>query len=287
METNSMAKLIFRASLTERGGSVNEDAVGFVDGSAWVIDGATGFGPRRYTPGESDARWYAQTLDGGLRAAAAREGFMPQAMLAAAITDVADQFAALGIEVPAAEDVPAAAVAVVRATAAGLAYAILGDCALLAPAEGRVRVINDPIVGAFDRRFAEEISVLHAEGILDPASVTARMAASINRVRQSMNRPDGYWIAALMPEAAQHAESGILSFESGTDILLASDGLLRLIEPFHAYDPAGLLAAAGRNGLRSLLHELRGIERADPNGREFPRLKAHDDASGLLLTWSN
>lgn len=279
-----MAELEIRATLSDPGGRVNEDVVGFAAGCAWVIDGATGFGSRRFTPGESDASWYARALDHALRSAALEAGAMPQAMLAEAIEAVAARFRELSDERPAPEDAPAAAVALVRATDGGLAYAILGDCALVVPCEGGVRVINDPVVGTFDGRFALEIRALHEAGVTDVPTVQQHLARTIGRLRQTMNRPEGYWIAAFEPEAARHAVSETLALAPGTDVLLASDGFLRLLDPFQVYDPPGLLAAAKAQGLEPQLRILRSIERADPGARRYPRLKVHDDASALWMT---
>jgi hypothetical protein len=66
-------------------------------------------------------------------------------------------------------------------------------------------------------------------------------------------------------------------------VLLATDGLMRLVEVYGAYDADGLVAAAADKGLAALLRELRGIEAADAGCARFPRIKPSDDATGVLL----
>ena len=278
-----MSRLVVRAALNDPGGAINEDVVGHAGDAAWVIDGATGFGARRHAPDLSDARWYARALDAALVRAAAEPELPPAAMLERAIGEVAAAFLGFASAEPPPAEVPAAAVALVRASAAGLAYAVLGDCAVVLPAAGGVRLINDPVVGPFDRRFAEAIALLHREGITEVARVQAEMAPFINRLRRFMNRPGGFWVAALEPLAARHAVNGVAPLAAGAEALLASDGFLRLIEPFAVHDAAGLLAAAAGAGFAPLVATLRALERADPAGRRFPRLKIHDDASAVLL----
>ena len=73
---------------------------------------------------------------------------------------------------------------------------------------------------------------------------------------------------------------------AGGHALLASDGLMRLVDVFHRYTEIDLLHAAVSSGLDPLIRELRAIETADAIARRYPRAKVSDDATGLLLRWT-
>ena len=70
--------------------------------------------------------------------------------------------------------------------------------------------------------------------------------------------------------------------------LLCSDGFSALISDYQKYTSESLLAAALGNGLQSLMDELRHIETVvDPDAIKFPRFKQCDDATAVLVAWSN
>ena len=66
-------------------------------------------------------------------------------------------------------------------------------------------------------------------------------------------------------------------------LLIVSDGLYRLVDVFGVWDGAGLLQAALSDGLDPLCAQLRDLEARDEACVQFPRVKASDDASGLLV----
>lgn len=278
-----MAHFVVRSVICDPGADVNEDAVGISSGAAWVIDGATGFGMCPLTSYPTDAAWYASELGSALATLSA-ETTVPADLLKAAIKQVARRFEAIARR-PAPEDEPHAAVVTIRMSDDGqIQYAVLGDCAVIVPTPDGARLINDPVVGRFDGRFAQAIAALHGQGIVDKEDVQAKMIPVLRDLRKTMNRPEGYWVAALDPDVASHAVVGTVTLRPGESILLASDGFLRLIDPFGIYDAAALLTAAAADGLAPLIVDLRRRERQDREARRFPRLKVHDDATAMLLT---
>ncbi len=73
---------------------------------------------------------------------------------------------------------------------------------------------------------------------------------------------------------------------AGGHALLASDGLMRLVDVFRLFTALELFAAARHDGLTPLIQKLRKVEYDDIHGHRYPRAKVHDDATGLLLHWS-
>ncbi|MBU1212975.1 MAG: hypothetical protein KJ587_17150, partial [Alphaproteobacteria bacterium] len=79
---------------------------------------------------------------------------------------------------------------------------------------------------------------------------------------------------------------GRLYVEPGTHALLATDGLIRLIDIYARHDARSLFEAAKSRGLESLLCELRQIEADDVDCTAHPRVKRSDDATGILLRFT-
>ncbi len=98
-----------------------------------------------------------------------------------------------------------------------------------------------------------------------------------------MNTEGGYGIFSVLPTPNTFIRVERLTVERGATILLASDGLTRLVDVFQRYNTRAFFDAARERGLEALLTELRALEAADPDCRQFPRAKVNDDATGLLL----
>jgi hypothetical protein len=65
---------------------------------------------------------------------------------------------------------------------------------------------------------------------------------------------------------------------------LCSDGFAALCDQYGRYDPGALVHKATTDGLKSLMRELRQIERTeDPDGQRYPRFKVSDDATVVLF----
>ena len=62
---------------------------------------------------------------------------------------------------------------------------------------------------------------------------------------------------------------------------------MRLVDVFHRYTIQTLYEAARQQGLATLLMEVRALENADGDCRQFPRAKCNDDATGLLVEISD
>jgi hypothetical protein len=62
-----------------------------------------------------------------------------------------------------------------------------------------------------------------------------------------------------------------------------SDGVTRWAETFRLGDWTALMAVLRGEGPRSLVARVRAAESADRAGTAFPRGKAHDDATAVLV----
>ncbi len=99
-----------------------------------------------------------------------------------------------------------------------------------------------------------------------------------------------------LPELRYFVQTGEVSLEGALFVCVMTDGLLwpASAEEVFATDPAHADALrrerfafmAGQiagHGLRGYLAQLRAAEAADPDHERYPRLKTHDDATGVLL----
>lgn len=277
--------------LSEPGGSTpNDDRAGgqfgHETGHAWVIDGATGVAPEAYIPGaDSDAAWLAGQLDRyftslPMSAAPVR---VPMRRIVGRIRD--DYFLAV-----AGRDVPDFAIPSAAALYCGwercahkliLRLSGLGDCiALLRDGEGQIHIVGDVSPGSGDAEKLAGFDAFH--GATDAASQAA-LGDFLKQQRRQMNRPGGYWVFSISPEAAGYLREHTFVLIPPVDIMLMTDGFSRLIDHFEAYTPESLLRAADHKGVEYLYRELRELEAGDIDRRKAPRVKVEDDASVVFF----
>lgn len=272
------------------GSTPNDDradaACGPDSGHAWVIDGATGVTSTVYIPGaDSDAAWLAARLDryfSGLPKSAAPVR-VPFRRILGRIRD--DYFLSI-----AGRDVPDYATPSAAALFCGwercahkiiLRVSGLGDCsALLRDARGRVHLVGDLTPGGGDAGRLSQFAAFR--GARDEASKRA-LWSFIKAQRSKMNRPGGYWVFSISPEAAGYLREQTFVLVPPVEILLMTDGFARLVDHFTAYTPESLVAAADQRGLEHLYRELRSLEAGDPDCTAVPRVKAEDDASAVFI----
>lgn len=266
--------------------SENEDRGGAVGAYAWVIDGATDVLESPLTPGVTDASWVAATLD-RLLGEAARAPRPPFESLAAAPSWLSERLAAefdrVARRAPAGRhEHPSASGVIVRVEDQSLHYVGVGDCTLLAETRQGFRRLVTHERDAGDPWVAQAVVAFHA-GREQATEEEARadLWPRLLAARAKMNEPDGYGVLSITPTPAPFVISG--SIEPGGLVLLASDGLMRLTDVYRHCTSEELLAAVAAEGLNTVLAELRAIERADAGCRRYPRAKARDDATGVLL----
>jgi hypothetical protein len=270
--------------LTIASGDANEDRAGAEPPFAWVIDGATDVLPEKLTSAPSDASWFAATMHDTIRDMAAT----PPASLIDVPEIVADRtaprFAAASKRAPAdAGEHPSAAAIVVRVEKGELEYVSLGDCTLIIEDGERWTQIGVDEEDAGDRWVADALQGKSAYADIPKAPLTrADLWPFLRAQRAMMNTPAGYGIFSITAAPRSMIRHGSIPVSAGARILLASDGLLRLVDVFRRYDAKRLFAAAWTAGLAPLFDELRALERADADCKQFPRAKTSDDTTALI-----
>lgn len=279
-------KLSLVEARSDAAGEANEDRVGVAGALAWVIDGATDVLERKLTHAPTDAAWFAEAMHTALIAAAPVLGADLRDVPAWLAKELADKFQNEALRRPAGpEEYPSASAIIVRANTAGLEYVTLGDCAILAEADdGTLIHIGDDAEKAGDQWVVEAIKQQLAEAP-SQNSVPARdiLWPKLRRARALMNTIDGYGVFSIVAPPANFVRSGTLALRPGARVLLASDGLMRLVDVFRTHTHRSLFDDAWSSGLTSLVADLRAMEHADSMCIRAHRAKVHDDATGLLM----
>lgn len=274
----------FRAldRLSLPGSRINEDGFGLYGPYAWILDGATGVSGNRLTPGPTDAAWLVRKIGDKLEELACASG--PEDILRLLEADLTAAFAALG---PLADDDrgPSACLAFLglrRSREDGrlvLEGRFLGDVVALIPTEEGIVRWTDERAKPFEKR---TLAALGGRGH-EPGPIPEAVRRQILENRTKLNRPDGYWIVNPYRPWAGHELRYEASLAVGQPIVLATDGFMRLVDLFQVYTDASLHARLTLGEGGDLMKELRDLERNDPKAQAHPRVKAHDDATVLVI----
>ena len=243
-----------------------------------VLDGANAFEPTGVPPGE-----YASRLGAAIAAALTEN---PEATLASVLAE-AIAATATGLGLDGGDGCPSSTVVMARLTGDALDLLALGDSYVFygdgtggtgigTLTDGRLAGLRLPQ----QRHYRERLA---AGGGYDDAHRELLRALQRGQ-RRHRNRPGGYWTAAADPAAASHALTLTLPATSGTWAVLATDGAAGTARHL-GLDDWPTLARSGPAALAGLLRACQNWEQhADPEGRQFPRSKPHDDKAIASLT---
>ncbi|MFJ3580968.1 integrase [Streptomyces sp. NPDC090127] len=256
----------------------NEDFAAAAPGAAVLLDGA-GVGEAE-TGCRHGVAWFSGTLGSLLLRSITAEPARPLADCLADSIGVVRSLHADSCDLahPAS---PTSTVVAARIAGEVLEYLVLGDSSLLlGHSDGGVRVVTDRRLDEVGKRLRGPVDQLPTGS---PAH-SAALAEYRDVLTGLRNRPDGFWIAGPDPEAAAHAFTGVVSVASLASATLLSDGATRLVDRFELADWRETLTLVASSGPDELIRRVREAEDGDPEGRRWPRGKAHDDAT--VLYWA-
>jgi hypothetical protein len=275
--------------VTLAGNEVNEDRAGASGTLVWVIDGATDVVERPLTTGRTDASWIAETLDALIRHYAIGPQLDLPVLPAMLAERLQSEFGLVADRQPVGRhEHPSASGMIVNVRGDTLNYVGVGDCSLLLRSKTGIHRIGISEDDAGDQWVRDELTAIRREQA-DASAETAcaHLWAKLRAARAAMNQPDGYGVLSLTPPPSHFIMSGSEEIAAGDHALLASDGLMRLVDVFRIYTAEQLLLGAVNQGVSSLAREVRELEQTDSECARFPRAKCHDDATGILLTFSS
>lgn len=262
---------------TRPSGVTNEDSYLVSDDLVLVLDGATirtDIGCYHGLP------WYVRNLGVQLMDVATDHDIPLTEVIATAINTVnAMHSDTCDLNHP---GTPSAALGMVRQRTDGvLEYAVLGDITAIFEVVGRSQAfaVLDPRVSQVAVPEREECD-RHLIGTDEKMSAILAMK---DLELAGRNRDGGYWIASTDPSAANHALTGTLPADDVPRFAVLSDGAMRAQEmtALKSYDD--VLHVLRTMGPTELVDMVRHSEESDPHGARWPRNKAVDDATAVLV----
>lgn len=284
----SLVEAVSRPGSAER---ANEDTFGRNEICAFVIDGATGLSDiNQFDAYGSDAAWLAQNTRDHLQ-----QHLESETQLNTFIRDLINQLRDTYFANVSESEVPryawpSASFALLHVQQNRLFFAGLGDCTLYIQDERQVQTIN-PLTGFASTESKAAAHHLQTSGGFDQKKNLLGDPETLQTLREMRSLQNteagGIWTLGLVPEASDHLHIKELDVGSSGSALLCSDGFSALVTDYDQYTAQSLLEAANDRGLDVLMNELRHIETvSDPNGKKFPRFKQSDDATAVLVSWS-
>lgn len=240
-----------------------------------VLDGATA---RTDTGCIHGIAWYAAKLGSAIANLAVDRSLELKAVLGQAIAETANQHRECDLEHA---GTPSAAVGIVRQQVDIIEYLVLGDITLVLDLGDQPVVITDERVDATAVDERAEAARLPF-GSEEKRLALLRMKHAELAVR---NQPNGYWVAAADPSAADHAITGTVPSTDMRRFAVLTDGAARAAVLFHALDWPILLDALENKGPSWLISRVRELEASDPTGSKWPRNKGSDDASAVFVVY--
>lgn len=267
---------------------INEDAFGYGENCAWVLDGSTGLNGKRLVADEggSDAQWYSNAFSEYLKAALPGSEAPLTEIFSEGVRRVWAEFEHRAGGSVAKEDVPCCVGTAVRIRNGFLEYINVGDCCLL------VRYLDGSVTELLDKklvlrdentmRLAVEIS--RKEGI--PISqCRSKFLPELRRVRMTMNTPEGYISLANDPRSVLQAITGEIPASQIRDVCLVSDGFSEYYNMFPlAADPKAFMETVEDTSPETLFDRLLAAQKADGDFSAHPRFKLSDDATLLYFS---
>ncbi|WP_244205591.1 hypothetical protein [Streptomyces bobili] len=176
---------------------------------------------------------------------------------------------------------PSATVAILRENSGSFDHLVLADSPVVFDGPDGISVITD-------LRVDEVLPDLKAE-VEQYETHTGEHRKALQKLvsaqRQVRNTPEGYWVAAAAPEAAEHALSGTVPGVNVRAAAVMSDGVSRLVTEYGMATWSAVFNTLRTGGPRELIDTVRKVEATDPTGRRWPRYKSGDDATVAFCQW--
>lgn len=262
------------------GSPPNEDHVWTGDGAAIVLDGATGLTDTQYTDGDTDGRWYVETLSSEIQERIESTNSLSE-IVEASVEAVSTRFEEITDSTTLEKhEMPSGAGAIVRWNEETVEYLILGDCSvILETDDGTIAELGEG-PRELDNQVVQRMEEIrtNAEGSISYDELRRRVDDLLIENRKKMNEEGGYWTLGHSTEAIQYATTGEIPREGVEEVIAFTDGFEVIVPTYDVFvDWKRLIQYISDNGLDRAIRTLRAFEKADPECRTYPRLKPSDD----------
>lgn len=261
-----------RTECAQRPGvSDSDDRIFLADQALVMLDGASSFAPVP-VPASRYAEYLGRELVSELASGDSRS---LQEVLASAIGATA---AALELDPG---QSPSSTVSIARWSEREVEFLVLGDNLIVLP--------DQQIMDSRIERIAQEWRSEYRSRLKKGSGFDRKHAEVLRemQMRQARlrNRRGGYWIAEAVPEAAYESITVTRRVDETPWALLATDGAYKPMRHLGLL-PRSTNARATDGDLDAILAECVEWEAVeDPNGRQVPRSKRHDDKSLALIVF--
>lgn len=256
----------------------NEDVVGHIGNTFWVIDGTGSSSDENIYPDFRTApEGFAYRLSQGLEIYAADESRNLVNILADALQFCRDR-SLMGNRMISNSDLPAASLVAIRIDENSIAeYLRLGDCEIYYPPanlliddKAHKKMDADVLAGPIRARMQElGVDKLQPEDFVDIIREKRELL---------MNTEGNWWVAVPDAQMAYRSEVGVIPIRPETSLYLWSDGFGNMFENYGA--PLALLE---REPVEIIADAIRKLEEKDESCRQFPRLRTYDDLSVIRI----
>ena len=264
-------------SLSVAGSTINEDAIGFSDSFAFVIDGATGLNNNNIMHEDSDAKWFSSSLAKKLSERLSNTSFSISTILNGIMIELAEEWKGNP------KDYPSASIAIFRENSNTLEYFGLADCdASVILTSGKSISWEDSRVKQLDESVLASMVNYCME---HKCSMNEAHTACMNLLRKNRklkNTEGGYWILDPSGIGITHARTANIPLKECSSLFLCSDGFSQLVG-FGEYNSIhDLHISTQRNGIMNLKERLFELQENDTSLIKLPRFKFRDDISAFI-----
>ncbi len=267
-------------------GQFNEDTYGATKSMAWLLDGATGL-DSLLIENRSAANWFVNTFSDVLKILSNELTDISSMDLLRQVSDkVRDLYQQQIKNCPADTLPPSSTLVMVREFDEKIEICALGDSrAIFDLKESGITTFGSSPIEDFDNEVLQKLESLRLE---DPnislPLATEHLHSDLMTIRQRKNTANGYWVLCPVDNPFDHMQ--VIQLEKdeivGGEILVATDGFLRLSEVFGHCDNGHLLRM-NDSQLGATFEKLRQLEKGDQSAIHYPRLKCSDDATCLRV----
>ncbi|MBS6504171.1 MAG: protein phosphatase 2C domain-containing protein [Clostridium sp.] len=270
-------------ALSRQGSNVkpNEDKITIIEGSAWILDGATGLTGKRITEKETDALWYVEALDDYLKKRINSSKDIKE-IIKNAIKEVKEKYSKYdGFNDLEEIDYPCAALALLRFNSKELEYYVIGDCTLIYSQENESikEIVDRKLIGLEENILRKmcEVSKVNNISVLDARKLCNDEVISVRKLKNKLN---GYWILEFNEDAVDRGLYNKISINGEISICITSDGFSQFYDTFNlAEDYKAFINLLKESNVEDIFNTLYEEQEKDSNCNDYPRLKKRDDTS--------
>ena len=264
------------------GANCNEDASFICDDFLFVIDGATGLLKENVTPERSDARWFALRWCEYLKENLPNKSISIKEIVRKGITQIDAEYMAFD-GAKHVQSKPSAGVAICRRENNHFNTFILGDCSIMLVKDKGFSHLFDTKLSKLDtEQIANMTAIAKSKGI---NVIDARPFISENLLanRKLLNTPQGYWVLASDPKAADNAQTNKISLSDIKKVVAMTDGFSQIFDTLAIMSKEEFAQKVLRGvPAEDFVKLIRQTQDEDFNCNRFPRFKKSDDTTVII-----